>query len=307
MGIEGLALAWFTNLDNIQDNMKLFLGFLKHWSVSVKDLLSGVGDMIFGILGGDITRFSSGIAKIIAGGMNEAFLNDFVLTKPGSGGGGGAGEIETNAEKLGERIAIAFKGGLRKHSKNKAYGGGKDEPFLFVELIGTKEAISDKIEHTLSAFEEFYGALMDIGDVARTSFGIISNGMDALSGRLAQVMFNTRRKFKDIWIGMAQDFLQYFFSIVIKRLALLAVSSFLPGGGAAIGTVLPIGGGGSITNAGLGQLKTTNQLLSGISTQLANQPPIVISSERLYRAVVHEQQRVNVRRGMDVNGLVFSS
>lgn len=56
-------------------------------------------------------------------------------------------------------------------------------------------------------------------ETVRRIQGIIYAGHKAMCDRLAQAMFNTKTKFKDIWQGMAIDFISFFLEKVTQELA----------------------------------------------------------------------------------------
>ncbi len=62
---------------------------------------------------------------------------------------------------------------------------------------------------------------------------IMAKSFDAFSDRLVDAMFDTRTQFKDIFQGMAKDFLKYF----IKKALAMLINSFIPGLGSILGGI----------------------------------------------------------------------
>jgi len=224
-------------------------------------------------------------------------------------------EIEKAGEVAGEAFYTGFDKGIDKAEKDERKGWRKFEKEMR-KLKRAIEGIDEGFENDNGVareetpFEAWKRSLNDMQDIAKQSFDVIGNSMQMLSDRLTQALFNTKTKFKDLWVAMAMDFTRIFVNYVIAELAkFLAFKVFgnllnigLPGAGSVVSAVAaPIGGSIAGVSNLENQLVALNRNVQRISPTVNNN----ISSRQLYNAVKFEREKDLIRRGKDINNSLF--
>jgi len=310
-----LYTAWTTNFGGIRDALTGFWEFLKGWSNQIGTTLSALGKIIVGVLTFSGTKIKEGWNELKDSFVDtwkaafEKVKKDGEETIPPA-----KGKIQPAFEAAGVAAGESFAEGLKKGLEVKLpnkfsdwakLAKGKAAPEL------EKNPLADLPEAKKSVFWDYIDMFSEMGDMAKNTFDTIGNSMQMLSDRLTQALFNTKTKFKDLWVAMAMDFTRIFVNYVISQLAqFLAFKVFgnllniaVPGAGTIINAVTPITGGGSI--AGVSNLE--NQLVA-LNRNVQRISPIVnnnISGRQLYNAVKWEREKDLIRRGQDVNNSLF--
>ena len=310
-----LYTAWATNFGGIQDSiyslwdvMVQFFEKTKKWSELLANIFKSLGELIDMVLSGKIKNLGMALTYFFASlsaKLDIEFnrVKNKVLPRINTLFGNGG-------EEAGKAFADGFKKGMEINLPNKYSDWaklvkGKAAPEL------EKNPIANIPEAEKSVFWDYIDMFSEMGDMAQNAFDAIGNSMQMLSDRLTQALFNTKTKFKDLWVAMAMDFTRIFVNYVISQLAkFLAFKVFgtllnttIPGSGTIINSVKlinPSAGG----NASLGienQLISLNRNVQKIAPTVNNN----ISSRQLYNAVKFEREKDLIRRGKDINNNLF--
>jgi len=212
---------------------------------------------------------------------------------------------KVKAKKHGEENAKAWLEGALTYIKNMKADVSDFARLMSVGLTGVVE-LKDKFigafqEIEMESIESFYA----MSQSAKDMYGMLASGIDALTSRMVESLWNTKTKFKDIWKMMAQDFLTYF----LRKVIYTQILSFIPGLSQVAGLGSPpISGFGSAgmsnLSAGSGQLSSMNNELQKISGLLRKQQTtinVMLDDNALLGAMSRAKRNYNIRQGNDVN------
>jgi len=320
--LAALYTAWTTNFLGIRDALTGFWGFLKGWAKQIGTTLSALGKIIVGVLTFSGTKIKEGWNELKNSFVStwkaafEKVKKDGEKTIPPA-----KGKIqpafEAAGEVAGEAFYTGFDKGIDKAEKDERKGWRKFEKEmrkLDKAIKGIDKGFKDEngVSREETPFEAWKRSLNDMQDIAKQSFDVIGNSMQMLSDRLTQALFNTKTKFKDLWVAMAMDFTRIFVNYVIaglaKFLAFKVIGNILPnlvvpGSGSTINSVKLMNTpfGGNFSNNIENQLVALNRNVQRISPVVNNN----ISSRQLYNAVKFEREKDLIRRGRDINNNLF--
>ena len=311
--LGALYTAWTTNFLGIRDALTNFWEFMKGWATNVGSTLKALGKLIVGVLTFSGTKIKEGWQELkdsFVSHWKAAFQETktetlkavkemgYTLTEP----------VKEVGKALGGEFGKSFAQGIKSMGVAGGPRGAAGGPSLIEEM-------AELAEPGKSPFWQVMDMFSQMGDITQNTFNAISSSFQSLSNQLVQAMFNTKTKFKDIWVGMAMDFTRIFVNYVLSQLAQMAAIRIF--GGLFANLIMP--GAGSVVSAMTftpgftGASANNNALLrevSGLRNDLKNLGgPIVINnkigSTQLYEGIRTGRERDLIRRGKEINQNLF--
>lgn len=212
---------------------------------------------------------------------------------------------KVKAKKHGEEYTEAWIKGALEYIQNMKADVSEFAKLMSIGLTGIVDLKIKLIEDVEEIKDGAIEAANAISQNTLKMYEILGSGMDSLSRRLVESLWDAKTQFKDIWKMMAQDFLTYFLRKVVFAGVLNAI---MPGLGIATGMTVPTEGTGwggvKVAKAGGGELRSLNKEMKNISNILLKQQTsinVILDDNALLNATSRAKQKYNIRQGNDVN------